>query len=145
MNKYISLVFIVFLSSSVSLYALDKNGNFESKEEQANYIAAILKNMVIEINNQTPIMLDKETQMTHVLALNKTINFNYKLVNVSSVEANSEEIKKLALFNMNDIACKDQATKALIDLGVTYVYIYFGNDNRLITRASLSKYKCKTE
>lgn len=143
MLSLIKILLFTFIAMPCSLYALDKNGNFESKGEQDRYIAATLKKMTVEINSQAPIMIDAETQMSYVLSLNKTINFTMKLVNVSSKEVNAKEINKYAWDNVNDIACKNQATRYLIDLGVSYVYIYFGNDDRLITRVVLDKYICK--
>jgi len=63
MTKSFPLLFVIFLFlTSSALYALDNSGNFESKEEQDRYIVATLKKMAKEINDQTPIMLDKETQ-----------------------------------------------------------------------------------
>jgi len=126
-----------------SLYALDKKGNFESKAEQDRFLAATLKKMAADINSQAPIMLDSETQMTTVLILNKTINFTMRLLNVSSKDVNARDINKNIWGNVNDIACKNKATRDLIDLGVSYVYIYYGNDGRLITRVVLDKYICK--
>ena len=43
---------ILFASQA---YALDKNGNFESKQEQDAFIAATLKKMAGEMNSQGPI------------------------------------------------------------------------------------------
>lgn len=142
MLRLIKILLFIFIAMPCSLYALDKNGNFESKEEQDKYIVATLKKMAVEINSQAPIMIDAETRMSSVLSLNKTINFTMRLVNVSSKEVNAKDINKYAWGNVNDIACKNQATRDLIDLGVSYVYIYFGNDDRLITRVVLDKYIC---
>lgn len=125
-----------------ALYALDKNGNFESKAEQDRFVATTLKKTAKEINSQVPIMLDSETQMSSVLALNKTINFTMRLTNLSSKNADANYINKYAWSNVNDTACKNKATRNLIDLGVSYVYLYFGNDDRLITRVVLDKYVC---
>lgn len=142
MHRLIKIFLFTFIAMPCSLYALDKNGNFESKEEQDKYIAATLKKMAVEMNSQAPIMLDAETQMSSALALNKTINFTMRLVNLSSKEVNAKDINKYAWSNVNDIACKNQATRNLIDWGVSYVYLYFGNDDRLITRVVLDKYIC---
>jgi spore germination cell wall hydrolase CwlJ-like protein len=101
--------------------------------------------MAVEINSQAPMMLDADTQFRSALALNKTINFSYQLVNLSSKELSPsarKQLNKTIWGNMNDNACKVQATRTLIDLGVSYVYIYFGNDDRLITRVVLDKYIC---
>lgn len=143
LTKFIKLILFVILSLPYSSFALDKNGNFESKAEQDRFIAATLKKMAADINSQAPIMVDSETQMTTVLVLNKTINFTMRLINVSSKDANAREVSKYIWGNVNDIACKNKATQKLIDLGVSYVYIYFGNDGRLITRVVLDKYVCK--
>ena len=129
-----------------TLHALDKNGNFESKKEQDKYIISTLKKMAIEINSQAPMMLDTDTQFISVLALGKTMNFSYRLVNINSKDLSPSTLKdlnKTIWGNMNAIACKVQATKTMIDLGVSYVYTYFGNDDRIITRVVLNKYICK--
>lgn len=143
MSRISITVCLILLNICAPLYALDKKGNFESKEEQDRHIALTLKEMAKEFNNQTPIMMDSETQMSSVLALGKTINFNARLVNLSSKEVNPDELKRYVWGNVNDIACKNKATRDLIDLGVSYIYIYFGNDDRLITRVVLDKYYCK--
>lgn len=143
MIRITTIICVLFLTLPNPLCALDKNGNFESIKEQDEYISLTLKKMAKDMNSQTPIMVDSETQMSSVLALEKTININYKLVNLSSKEVNPDQLKNYALENMNDIACKNKATRDLIDLGVKYVYIYWGNDDRLITRAVLNKYYCK--
>lgn len=145
MHKLIKILLFTFIAMPCSLYALDKNGNFESKDEQDKYIAATLKKMAVEINSQAPMMLDADTQFKFAIALDKTISFSYQLVNLSSRELSSSALKefnKTIWNNMNDNACKVQATRTLIDLGVRYVYIYFGNDDRLITQVVLKKYIC---
>lgn len=129
-------------SYSINTFALDKNGNFESKQEQDAYLIATLKNMAKEINSQTPIKLDEYTKLTSVIALQKTITFNYFLYRTSSKDVNPQELNKIAMENLNHSACQSEATKNLIDLGGEYVYIYFGNDGKQITRASIKKYRC---
>lgn len=139
-------VFLFALVIASSSYALDKNGNFESKAEQDSYISATLKKTAKEMNSQAPFMLDEETKFKSSFALNKTLSFTYELINFSSKELTTsglQQLNKTIWENMNDNACKVQATRTLIDLGVSYVYIYFGNDDRLITRVVLDKYICE--
>lgn len=140
--KFTEYILFVFLLMPCALYALDKNGNFESKAEQDRFVAATLKKTAKEINSQAPIMVDSETQLNSVIALNKSMNFNMRLTNLSSKNADANYINKYAWGNLNDTACKSKATRALIDLGVSYVYLYFGNDDRLITRVVVDKYVC---
>jgi len=143
MQPLITIICFVCLIISCPLYALDKKGNFESLQEQDRFIATTLKNIVIQINSQTPMMLDSETQMSSALALDKTINFTMRLVKYSSNEVDAAYLNKYVWNNVNDIACKTKGTKFMIDLGVSYVYLYFGNDDRLITRVVLNSYNCK--
>jgi hypothetical protein len=43
MLRLVKILLFTFIAMPCSLYALDKNGNFESREEQDRYIAATLK------------------------------------------------------------------------------------------------------
>lgn len=123
-------------------YALDKNGNFESKQEQDVFIAATLKKMAGEINSQAPVQLDEDTRMMFVIALQKTITFNVRLTNYSSSQVAPTLVAQAARENLNHTVCKSKATRDLIDLGVQYVYLYSGNDGKLITRVVIDKYRC---
>ena len=145
MRKCISLFLVILLIGiSTLLYALDKAGNFESQEEHDRYIADTLKKMAMEMSSQMPMMMDTETRADFVLALGKTINFRMTLINVNSTDVNAEEFNKTIWSNVNDIACKNKATRTLIDAGVNYVYIYYGKNGRMITRVALDKYKCNS-
>ena len=130
---------ILFASQA---YALDKNGNFESKQEQDAFIAATLKKMAGEMNSQAPVQLDEDTRMMGVIALQKTITFYMRLPNYSSSQVDPASIAQAAKENLNHTACKSKATRDLIDLGVQYVYLYSGNDGKLITRVVIDKYRC---
>lgn len=121
---------------------LDRHGNFKLVKDQDAFIADLLKNIAAQINTQMPLMIDAETQMNHVLALGKTINFTMRLVNHKSHEFDVKFLKNYIWENINDIACKNKATRDLIDIGVSYVYIYFGSDDRFVARVVLDKYKC---
>ena len=145
MEKFYLFLVVALLLMTSPLYALDKDRNFESIEEQDRYIADTLKKMAIEMNSQAPFMMDSETQFSSALALKKTFNHTMRLINFSSTEVDAKEISKYVWANVNDIACKNKATRDLIDLGVSYVYIYFGNDGRFITRVVLDKYKCNRQ
>lgn len=123
--------------------ALDKNGNFESNSERDEYLMVALQKIAKQMNNQIPIMVDDETQLTSCLVAGKTINIFYKLINFKASEVNADEIQKHVWEQKNYNACKDKSTRQLIDMGVIYFFTYFDKDDRLITRVSLDKYKCK--
>lgn len=138
---FLLLLTMVFILPS-PIYALDKNGNFESKKEQDQFIAKALKEMAKEINQQTPIMIDSETKLQSALAVGKTLTYSATIINATSNQVNAQDLNRMVWGNINAIACKNKATRGLIDLGVSYIYIYFGNDNRIITRVVLNSYEC---
>ena len=127
---------------SANAFALDKNGNFESKQEQDSFIASTLKKMASEMNSQTPIQLDEDTRMMSVIALQKTITFNMRFPNYKSSQVDPKVIAQAAREKLNHTVCKSKATRDLIDMGVQYVYLYNGNDAKLITRVVIDKYRC---
>ena len=128
-----------YLGSAV---ALDKNGNFESRQEQDAFIATTLKKMAGEMNAQAPIQLDEDTRMMNVIALQKTITFNMRLPRYKASEVDPNRIAQVARENLSHIVCKSKATRDLIDLGVEYVYLYSGSDGKLITRVAIKSYRC---
>lgn len=139
-------VFVAVVAALVSYQgsarALDKSGNFESKQEQDAFIAATLKKMAGEMNAQTPIQLDEDTRMMSVIALQKTITFNMRLPRYKASEVDPNRIAQVARENLNHIVCKSKATRDLIDLGVEYVYLYNGSDGKLVTRVAIKSYRC---
>lgn len=122
--------------------ALDTDGQFESIAEQDAFVTSTLRAMAKELNQQTPIQVDEDTRLMSVVALQKTITFNYQLTRLSSRAVHPKVIEQVALENQNRIACGSKATRLLIDLGVRYAYVYTGSDGKYITRVALSSYRC---
>lgn len=141
---FVSLVSVVVacLTLAGGAFALDKNGNFESKQERDEFIATTLKKMAGEMNSQAPIQLDEDTRMTSVIALQKTITFNMRLPRVKYSDVDPNRIAQVARENLNHTVCLSKATRDLIDMGVEYVYLYSGNDAKLIARVVIKSYRC---
>jgi hypothetical protein len=142
LKKFTNILGVLLAVISANAFALDKNGNFESKQEQDAFIASTLKKMAGEMNSQTPIQLDEDTRMMSVIALQKTITFNMRLPNYKSSQVDPKVIAQAARENLNHTVCKSKATRDLIDMGVQYVYLYAGSDAKLITRVVIDKYRC---
>jgi hypothetical protein len=145
------IVFIIFSTMYIvgtvcmvthNAFALDKNGNFESKQEQDSFIAATLRKTAVELNAQTPIQIDEDTQMISVIALQKTITFFMRFSNYKAFELEPTIVSKMARENINHTVCQSKATRDLIDLGVEYIYLYKGNDGRQIARVAINSYRC---
>lgn len=132
----------VFALSMPHATALDENGNFESTQEQDEYIALTLKKMATELNSQTPVQLDEDFRMMSVIALEKTINFNMRLVNFGADQVDPSHFEQLIRENLNHTVCRSKATRDLIGLGVQYIYLYSGNDGKLIARIVVDSFRC---
>lgn len=137
-----AIIAVVVALSMPSAAALDKNGNFESKQEQDAFIAVTLKKMASEINSQAPIQLDEDTRLMSVIALQKTITFNMRLINYKASQVDPNHVSQVAKENLNHTVCKSKATRDLIDREVQYVYLYSSNDGMLVTRVVIDKYRC---
>lgn len=115
---------------------------FASQQEQDASIAATLKKSAGDMNAQAPLQLDDDTRMMSVVALQKTLTFNMKLAKYSSTEVDSASVARGARENLNHTVCQSKATRDLIDLGVQYVYLYYGTDGKLIARVVIDRYQC---
>ncbi|MBE7422331.1 MAG: type II secretion system pilot lipoprotein GspS-beta [Zoogloeaceae bacterium] len=133
---------ITFFLLASHANALDKNGNFESKQEQDAFISATLKKMAREMNSQAPIQIDEDTRMISVITLQKTITFNVRLTNHKSSQVDPNRFTQQARENLNHTVCRSKASRDLIDMGVQYVYLYSGNDGKLIARVVIDSYRC---
>lgn len=142
MSRAITAIALATAFLAGQAIALDKKGNFESKAEQDAFIAETLKKMAREMNSQMPIQLDEETRAMSVIALQKTITFNYRLTNYAASQVQPKRIEQGARENLNLIVCKSKATRDLIDMGVQYVYLYSGNDGKFVTRVVVDRYSC---
>lgn len=127
---------------SANNYALDANGKFESIQEQDAYIAKTLQDMAVAINRQTPIPASNDTQITSAIAFGKTLNIYVTLLTHNSTHIDTQEFGSIMRKELNDIICKAEPMRAMIDFGVTYSYFYSGNDNRLIARVAMDRYNC---
>lgn len=140
--KTIILLLIILLGTTSQSLSSNYDEPFKSQAEMDLFIASALKDMAGQMNSQMPMMMDPETRADAVFSTGKVLNYRATLINIPSTEINAAELNSHVLNNVNEIACKDKATRDLIDLGVSYVYLYFGNDDRFITKVVLDKYKC---
>jgi hypothetical protein len=100
---------------------------------QPLHVSRLLKNLVA-----SPTL----HQATSVIALQKTVTFNMRLLNYKASQVDPKVIARAARENLNHTVCKSKATRDLIDMGVQYIYLYSGNDAKLITRVAIDKYRC---
>ena len=134
--------FLVLLLSPLCASAIDLDRQFESIKEQDQFLIETLKSMGREINQETPLWVDSDTRLNSVVVLGRTLTYNYQVVNFSGSDLDVPFFGRTVLENLNHMVCQSEATRILIDLGVRYVYLYFGMDGKLITRIVLESYRC---
>lgn len=132
---------VCFLAS-FRVGALDKNGNFESDQERDAVMSAQLKNYAQQLNSQTPLMMDDETEITAVFALDKTLNYSVRFTKFVYTKMDMVKFKEQAIEKMNEAVCQDSKTKSLINAGVSFVHFYSDKNGKPITRIPFTKYHC---
>ncbi len=78
-----------------------------------------------EINKNCPIFVDQDTRLDNVAPLpNKTIQYNYTLVNYTKNEINSKEASKFIFQNSLDNIKNSPEMKYLREKNVNFIYSY---------------------
>lgn len=89
--------------------------------------------MAIDINKQTPIMIDSETRFDYVLATGLTIAYNYTLVNIEEPESISKETIENFKQGIINAQCGDQRVKRAMRSGMKTAYFYKDKNGRYIS------------
>lgn len=100
-----------------------------------------LENQIIKMNNQAPIKLDDETELTSAKLNGNNVDIQYRLIKYTSYDIpyeNRNEFKN----NLKSNFCQDEGYKKILNSNKEVnVYIY-GKDNNHIISVILSKDIC---
>src|SRR5690606_12267282 len=78
-----------------------------------------------EINKNCPILVDRDTQLNNVITLpNKTIQYNYTLINYTHADINIEEAKKFVFDNSLNTIINSPEMEYLRSKDATFCYSY---------------------
>jgi hypothetical protein len=114
--------------------------------KQADIDTAISRKLIEtsrQINQQVPVMVDDETRLDTTIVTGKQLCYKFTLVNVSKAQINKVTLRKHLLENFkNNICNNDKATK-LLNLGVSFYYVYSDKSGRIVADEVLSQRDCK--
>lgn len=95
-----------------------------------------------EMNKDVPKQLDEITQLTGTSVLGKELTYNYKITSTNTEFTQNDLDTGLKSIVVKGI-CTDAGRKKILDLGATYVYAYYDNNNKYIGKISVSLFDCK--
>ena len=92
-----------------------------SDADMAKYLAAASA----EVNRRLPIMVDSETQLVSTTGLDRVLQYNYRLVNVSVTQAQAASLMRIVRPGILRSACSTPQTRnTFLKRGVTLRYAY---------------------
>lgn len=95
------------------------------------------------INKTLPMMVDKETRLDKIKANSGLrVNYFYTLPNYSSRDIEPSLIQTNVKPDVKKNTCTNEKAKPILQLGVTYEYVYSGNDGVEIARFDINKNDC---
>ncbi len=84
-----------------------------------------LQNMAQEINKKCPMVINKDTRLNNVAILsNKTVRYNYTLVNLNVDKIDADLLKKESATILNNDVKTNTGLKILRSYNVTFSYYY---------------------
>lgn len=131
---------LALLAVCVTLAPLDGTAA-AAGPEQANIEAALVQSAKT-INQQLPVMVDKVTRLDLVMAAGKQLFYKYTIVNTPGRGLDkagfSGAVRPMLVTN----ACTAEETRKLLQLGVSYNYIYIGSDGVVIDTIKVGRADC---
>lgn len=124
-------IFIFIIASLITLST--KKVSAETDLINQEVAKKTLIKIAIDINKQTPIMMDSETRCDYVLATGLTIAYNYTLVNLDDPKSISKETIEKFKQGIINAQCSDQRVKRSMRSGMKTAYFYKDKNGRYIT------------
>jgi DNA-directed RNA polymerase subunit RPC12/RpoP len=134
----LGLAGIIFLLRSGRVADL---GGLPGGSAKERAIAEII-GKALEINGQTPLMVDKSTRLDRVVVAGTTIISKATLINFSAENTGEDLFKgEIGSFLAGQYCKKDQSRQAMA-LGIKYGHEYYGSDGALLYTATISDDDC---
>ncbi|HSE85947.1 MAG TPA: hypothetical protein VLJ79_06995 [Candidatus Binatia bacterium] len=102
-----------------------------------------LGKMAAEINRSVPVMIDQETELMPAVGAPGMLIYNYRLVNVSSVQVDHNKFATGAKERLKQGVCNRPETRDdFLKKGVTLRYSYFDKDKQHIATIDVAPADC---
>ena len=126
-----------FISKACGQYIPDTQSGFRVFSRE------LLREIASELNKTMPKMIDKDTELMSAFALERTIGYNYRLVNLKARDVDSDRYVSLLKPNVANTACTTPETRdGLLRMGVTMQFKYFDMDRQHIATFSVKPSDC---
>jgi hypothetical protein len=103
---------------------------------------AFLLTVARGINKSLPMMVDKETELRNVTAGERTIIYNYTLVNYAAEQLNKDKFLATMKDRIESQACQNEKMKIFWENGVSAQYTYAGNNSRQVGKIVVTPERC---
>ena len=106
-------------------------------------INRVLSQTASELNQQLPMMVDRETQWDSAFAgPGKLFSYNYTLVNYSASQIDGSQFSQDMYPMLVNVICTNPATKFFPENGVMLNYNYYDNARIFITTVEIAPSDC---
>jgi hypothetical protein len=113
------------------------------KQMSEKQLAVMLESLVLEANNNFPVMLDSETRLEQLSSEGKTISYHYTMVNFMSSMLNEEKFMAAMVPNLIKQMCSNSTLRTYMDMGAHFEHVYRGKDNMEVATIPVVKTDCK--
>ncbi|MEN8143092.1 MAG: type II secretion system pilot lipoprotein GspS-beta, partial [Thermodesulfobacteriota bacterium] len=123
----------------------------KSKVDQGSSGADVFETKAIErqlekarnLNQKTPMMVDKSTRLDQVVIRDRKIIFKSTLINPEAEKrAGEEEFKKQVGQSLVARYCTNEETRKALQLGIAYGHEYFNQDGKTLFTAGITLEDC---
>lgn len=103
----------------------------------------VLNKVASEINKSLPMMVDKDTELYSTVGLERTIVYNYRLVNIVSTDISPEKLVVILKPQVKSSACSTPETRnTFLRKGVTLRYTYADKHKHYIANFDVTPPDC---
>lgn len=141
---YLAFFLILAATFTLSKISLDQHikGGSNYTQNTSTPIEEMLPKFASQLNAKLPMMVDAGTRLDGVMGVNKTLRYNFTLLNHSSSSITDQDVRNVLQRKIENNVCTSQETLSFIKNGVTLSYAYYGNEGKQISVISVSPSQC---
>jgi hypothetical protein len=133
-TKTLTFVGAVIVGALV-FWFMSRPGNIRSKAQ--------LDKVTAKLNQRTPMLIDKETELSNATAEEGLLIYNYRLVNVAAADVQADVLTERVKPSATNHACSTPETRnALLNQGVSLRYRYYDKDKSYIGEFDVQPSDC---
>lgn len=119
----------------------------KSKESQVTASISMKDKMLLKLSSQMnenlPMMVDKETRLDNTMGLNGEIRYMYTLVNMTIEELDVKMAHDLLKDQIVNSFCTTEEMQGFIKNDITASYHYYDKNKKFVTKVIVTPAECK--